>query len=90
MRITYSGFVGIGTTTPVNLLDVSGAMAIGSYAGTNTSPSGTSLIVSGNVGIVFTSPDEFGLVWRLQEPQKGKKFVVLLTANSLDFGVPLC
>ena len=54
--IQPAGNVGIGTTGPVNKLDISGAMAIGSYAGVNTGPS-NGLIVSGNVGIGTTTPN---------------------------------
>ena len=55
LRISTAGNVGIGTTAPVNRLDVNGSVAIGSYAGTNTA--GTNgLIVSGNVGIGTTAP----------------------------------
>ncbi len=50
------GNIGIATPTPLNLLDVNGAMAIGTYAGTNAAPAGTSLIVSGNVGIGTATP----------------------------------
>jgi len=46
----FSGNVGIGTTTPVNALDVNGGMAIGTYAGVNSAGSGN-LLVSGNVDI---------------------------------------
>ena len=47
--------VGIGTT-PVNRLDVEGAVAVGaSYAGTNTAPT-NGMIVQGNVGIGTTNP----------------------------------
>ena len=48
--ITNNGNVGVGTT-PVNMLDVNGGVAIGSYAGVNTVPSPGGLIVSGKVGI---------------------------------------
>jgi len=47
--------VGIGVTSPVNSLDTSGAVAIGSYAGTNQAPAGGA-IISGNVGIGTASP----------------------------------
>jgi hypothetical protein len=50
------GNVGIGTTIPVNKLDVNGAVAIGSYAGTNAAPASGDLIVSGEVGIGTSSP----------------------------------
>lgn len=53
MRITSGGNVGIGTTSPVNMLDVNGAVAIGSYAGTSGPSNG--LIVSGLVGIGTSS-----------------------------------
>lgn len=51
-----SGNTGIGTSSPVNKLDVEGAVAIGStYSGTSSSPT-NGLIVEGNVGIGTTSP----------------------------------
>ncbi|MGY8666173.1 hypothetical protein Q3C01_28010 [Bradyrhizobium sp. UFLA05-109] len=51
-----SGFVGIGTTAPLNKLDVSGGEVIGAgYIGTVTAPT-NSLIAQGNVGIGVTSP----------------------------------
>ncbi|MDD5551087.1 MAG: tail fiber domain-containing protein [Candidatus Omnitrophica bacterium] len=55
--MTTGGKVGIGLTnhTPLSKLDVSGNMAIGSYAGASAAPS-NSLIVSGNVGIGTTAP----------------------------------
>jgi hypothetical protein len=42
--------IGSAKFTPVNMLDVSGAMVIGTYAGVNTAPA-NGLLVSGNVGI---------------------------------------
>jgi hypothetical protein len=50
------GNIGMGTLTPLNLLDVNGAMALGAYAGTNAAPAGASLIASGNVGIGTATP----------------------------------
>lgn len=47
--------VGVGVTTPVNSIDTSGAVAIGSYAGANQAPAG-GLICPGNVGIGTTNP----------------------------------
>ena len=56
MRISATGNVGIGTTSPQNKLDVEGAVAIGAtYSGTNAAPS-NGMIVQGNVGIGTTSP----------------------------------
>jgi len=53
---TNNGFVGIGLTTPVNLLDIEGNAAIGAtYSGSNTAPT-NGLIVEGNVGIGSPSP----------------------------------
>lgn len=49
--------VGVGTITPQNMLDVSGAVAVGAYAGANTAPAGTSLIASGQVGIGTNTPN---------------------------------
>ena len=54
VRIDTSGNVGIGTSAPANLLDVVGAVAIGTYAGTAAPANG--LIVSGNVGVGTTAP----------------------------------
>ena len=48
--------IGIGTTSPVNRLDISGSVAIGSsYAGNNAAPA-DGLLVEGNVGIGTDSP----------------------------------
>ena len=52
--IDSGGNVGIGTTGPKGKLDVSGGVAIGSYAGVNSPPS-NGMIVSGSVGIGKTS-----------------------------------
>lgn len=41
--------IGIGNSAPKSSLDVSGGMAVGTYAGVTAAPS-NSLIVSGNVG----------------------------------------
>lgn len=54
--------LGVGTTTPQNMLDVNGAVAIGSYAGTNAAPAGTSMIVSGQVGIGTNTPNPAALL----------------------------
>ena len=55
MTVLSSGYVGIGTSAPLNALDVVGGVAVGSYAGTNAAPS-NGMIISGNVGIGTTSP----------------------------------
>lgn len=56
MRILHNGNVGIGTTAPLNKLDVEGGAAIGAtYSGTNVAPA-NGLIVEGNVGIGITIP----------------------------------
>ena len=48
--------IGIGTTSPVNKLDVEGAMVVGStYSGSYTAPS-NGILVQGNVGVGTTSP----------------------------------
>jgi hypothetical protein len=50
-----TGGMGMGTTTPLNKLDVKGGMAIGRYAEINTAPN-NSIIVGGNVGIEVANP----------------------------------
>ena len=48
--------MGLGTTSPQNILDVEGGAAIGAtYSGTNTAPA-NGLIVEGNVGIGLNNP----------------------------------
>jgi hypothetical protein len=54
LRITSSGNVGIGTTTPSNLLSVGGSASIG--ADYNGAAPTNGLIVEGNVGIGTTNP----------------------------------
>jgi len=57
MRITEDGYIGIGTATPQNKLDVEGGAVIGAtYSGTNTAPT-NGLLVEGNVGIGMTTVD---------------------------------
>ena len=52
-----TGNVGIGTTSPVNRLDVEGAAAIGAtFSGASAAPA-NGMIVEGNVGIGTASPD---------------------------------
>lgn len=63
--ILYQGSsttVGVGTNTPKNMLDIKGAVAAGSYAGTNTAPVGTSMIVPQQVGIGTNSPNASALL----------------------------
>jgi hypothetical protein len=48
--------VGVGTTTPQNMLDVNGQMAIGTYAGTVNAAAGISTIMSGAEGIGTSAP----------------------------------
>lgn len=51
------GKTGLGTLSPVNQLDVEGAVAIGaSYSGTNTAPA-NGAIIQGTVGIGTNSPN---------------------------------
>ncbi|WP_156944184.1 hypothetical protein [Bradyrhizobium sp. Ec3.3] len=53
----YNGPLAVGTTTALNMLDVSGGSVIGAgYIGTTTAPT-NGLVVQGNVGIGTSSPD---------------------------------
>ncbi len=55
MTINETGNIGIGTTTPINKLDVEGGAVIGTnYSGTSTAPS-NGLLVEGSVGIGLTT-----------------------------------
>ena len=74
----FSGNVGIGVSTLLNKLDVSGGTAIGTYAGSATAPS-NGLIVSGNVGIGTTNP--------LQKLQIGDNSVAALGLRIAATGV---
>jgi len=56
MYSAVAGNVGIGTSNPVNKLDVEGRMAVGaSYSGSSTAPS-NGMIIEGTVGIGTSSP----------------------------------
>ena len=60
MKVYPAGNIGIGIGdeySALNSLDIAGGVAIGSYAGTSTSPT-NGLLVSGNVGIGTTNPVE--------------------------------
>ena len=54
LTIDSTGNVGIGTASPANRLDVSGAIAAGTYAGTATSSG--NIITSGSIGIGSAAP----------------------------------
>ncbi|MBI2620951.1 hypothetical protein HYW61_01865 [candidate division WWE3 bacterium] len=54
-NIGTTGNIGIGTTSPLNRLDISGSVAIGSLP-TTILPQSNMLTVSGNVGIGTTNP----------------------------------
>jgi len=54
--VNINGNLGIGTTTPVNKIDVEGGIAIGStYSGSSAAPT-NGAIIEGNVGIGTTTP----------------------------------
>ena len=56
LSITNAGNIGLGTSSPVNRLDVEGGVVIGiNYSGTNTAPT-NGLLVEGNLGLGTTSP----------------------------------
>jgi len=53
-----TGYLGIGTTTPKNKLDIEGGAVIGAtYSGTNTAPT-NGLLVEGNLGIGTSTPTQ--------------------------------
>ena len=87
LRATQDGgYVGIGVTIPVNKLDVSGSMSIGSsYAGTNLSPA-NGLLVQGAVVIGTT---DFSKVGAYALAVNGSaiftKAIVKLNANWADY-----
>lgn len=58
VTITNTGNVGIGTDTPLNILDIAapGKMAMGTFAGTAPPEGDDSLIVGGKIGIGITAP----------------------------------
>ena len=75
---TFTGTVGINTSSPINSLDVTGGVVIGSstYTGTATAPT-NGLIVEGNVGIGTSSPDGLLVV-------SGSGKIDLQTTNTSD------
>ncbi|KKQ01470.1 MAG: hypothetical protein US12_C0045G0007, partial [Parcubacteria group bacterium GW2011_GWA2_36_24] len=73
-----------GGINPVNRLDVSGAAAIGSYAGTSAPSNG--LIVSGNVGIGTTGPGYILDIQKTGDPtlqikEKGSSYARIFLNN---------
>ena len=53
--ILQDGRVGVGVTNPISRMDISGNLAVGTYAGTSSVPT-NGLAVSGSVGIGVTNP----------------------------------
>jgi hypothetical protein len=54
-RVMGDGKVAVGAINPASAFDVSGGVAVGSYAGTNAAPT-NGMIISGDVGIGTTTP----------------------------------
>ncbi|NQT76697.1 MAG: hypothetical protein HQ565_03210 [Bacteroidetes bacterium] len=93
--VQINGNVGIGVTSPVNILDVEGNVVIGAtYSGTNTAPT-NGLLVEGNVGIGTTSPSSklevSGMIHSTSEGIKFPDGTVQTTASSSGSsnGIPI-
>ncbi|MEI7720180.1 MAG: tail fiber domain-containing protein [bacterium] len=78
--------IGRSPGTPLNTLDVNGAVAIGSYAGVSTGPS-NGLIISGNVGIGTTTPYSRLTVWGPDSAATTSAFAVINNASTTVFSV---
>jgi fibronectin-binding autotransporter adhesin len=88
MRIASNGPIGIGTTSPLNALDIYGAAVVGTgYAGVDFAPT-NGLLVQGNVGIGTTSPNTNALL-QLYSTTKGFLPPLLTTANETSMGTSL-
>lgn len=86
MRISSGGNVGIGTTSPVNRLDIEGGLAVGAtYSGTSAA-STNGAIIEGNVGIGNPSPtaklDIVGAI-KIVDGTQGLNKVLTSDANGL-------
>jgi hypothetical protein len=76
-------YVGIGTASPQNALDVLGGQVIGSsYAGVNTAPT-DGLLVEGDVGIGTTSPDS---PLHIKSTGGLNNGIILETTNAASYG----
>ncbi len=93
MQILQSGNVGIGTTAPVNKLDVNGSMAIGAtYAGLTAAPT-NGLLVQGNIGVgtsVATAGDlRVSNAFTLNAhtyAENANESIIAVSANNIAFG----
>ena len=93
LRILSGGNIGIGTASPLNKLDVSGAMTIGSlYAGINTAPV-NGLLVEGKVGVGVSSPlaklDVRSSNVTTASTTVGNLHVMTTDAQNIDFGASI-
>jgi hypothetical protein len=66
--------------TPLSMLDVNGAMAVGTYAGTATAPA-SGMIVSGQMGIGNNAPNANAILDLTNASGKGLLLPPMLTAN---------
>ncbi len=81
-----AAMLGVGTTTPQNMLDIKGALAVGSYAGSNVAPA-NGMIVSGRVGVDTTAPSSSAIM-DVNSMSKGLLLPEMTTAQIAAIAAP--